>query len=127
MLLTILAMAAALDTASPPDAPVEVRFAPLLKSERGFARLGPVGPFYPQKAAQLGRQGEAVLDCQVASGARLIKCKVRSETPAKYDFGVAARVMADRGRVLAPEEASIGAPISVRVPFALGAPVQVAP
>jgi len=124
VILTVLVMAAALETVA---APVDARFAPLLKSERGFARLGPVGPFYPEKASRRRQEGEVVLDCFVAATGLLTKCKIRSETPAKYDFGVAARVMADRGRVLAPESATVGAPIAVRVPFVLGAPVEVAP
>jgi hypothetical protein len=100
----------------------EVDFTPLLKSERTYARLGPVGPFYPQRAVDARKNGEATLECRTASSGTLERCKVISETPLGFDFGVAARVMADRKRIVAAASLPPGQTIRVRVPFALGAP-----
>jgi hypothetical protein len=102
----------------------EAAFAPLRKSERSYGRLGPVGPFYPQVAVDARKSGEAMLECRAGQSGALERCKVISETPSGFNFGVAARFMADRKRIAA-EGPPPGDTIRVHVPFILGAPAIV--
>jgi hypothetical protein len=111
--------------ASPPI--VEVAFAPLKRSEARYAKLGPAGPYYPQVAANARANGEAILDCEAKEGGILAKCRMISETPWGSGFAPAARIMAERGRILAVTSAPIGQRVLVRVPFVRGAPTAIAP
>ena len=126
MLVAMLAFALAqgAEAAAPPV--YEAVFRPLRKSERSYARLGPVGPFYPQVAADAGRSGEATMSCRVAAGGALEACRPVAEGPLRFNFGVAARVMADRKRIVV-DGASVGETVLVRVPFVLGAPASAEP
>ena len=105
----------------------EASFAPLPKSERQYSKLGPVGPFYPEPAFRAGRSGEATLECKAGGSGVLERCKVMSEAPTGFHFGDAARIMADRKRIHAAGSPPSGETILVRVPFVLGAPVDVEP
>ena len=128
MLLLIVALAATAPAAGSPDRLAQdVIFAPLRRSERSYSSLGPVGPYYPEYAVSAGKNGEAILDCLATTSGVLKRCRIVSETPAGYAFGVAARIMADRRRITAPLPASEGLTVRVRVPFVRGAPVTVAP
>src|SRR4051812_162263 len=77
----------------------EAEFAPLRRSERQYAGLGPAGPFYPEAAARARKNGEAVLQCVAIDGGALKQCRVMSDTPRDLNFGVAARVMSERKRI----------------------------
>lgn len=125
-LLVAAAIAVPAHSASAQTAPAshEAVFVPLTKAERTYAPLGPVGPYYPQVAVEARMSGDAVLECQAGASGALTKCKVVSETPSRYNFGVAARVMAQR---IAAPAVQPGETIRVHVPFALGAPATIAP
>jgi hypothetical protein len=111
----------------------EVAFVPLPSSERRYAALGPVGPFYPQNAVrQKGggvgvTTGEAILECHTGAAGGLDHCKIISEAPTGFDFGVAARVMADRRRIIVENGPPEGEAIRVRVPFTPDVRAKVAP
>lgn len=129
MLVTMMALA----LVQTPEAPAQRQpiydavFRPLKKSERSYARLGPVGPYYPQVAVNARRSGEATLSCRVAAGGELEKCKPVAESPVKSNFAIAARIMADRKRIFVTGAPLVGETILVRVPFVLGAPATVEP
>jgi hypothetical protein len=118
--------------ASPSPPTYEATFKPLPRSEREFAALGPVGPFYPQAAiSQEGGRvkviaGEALLECQIARSGDLDRCKVISATPLTQ-FGYAAKAMASQRRIAVSRGPSEGQIVRVHVPFEIGTPAQVAP
>jgi hypothetical protein len=122
-----LALAQASAAAAPQQPVYEATFRPLKKSEQRFRSLGPVGPYYPERAFRNRTSGEATLSCQVAGGGELENCKRVAETPVDSDFSVAARIMADRKRIFVADAVPEGATILVRVPFVLGAPASVEP
>ena len=112
----------------------DVTFAPLSGSERAYAALGPVGPFYPQRAIrQKGSgfavtNGEAELECRVLADGVLEACKITSETPTGFGFGPAAKTMAERRRILAKDVPPTGEGwIIVRVPFDPKTPAAISP
>jgi TonB family protein len=108
-----------------PVSPVyDAVFAPLKRSEAQYKNLGPVGPWYPERAAQAGRRGGAVIDCVVGEGGRLTKCAVILEKPSNEDFGAAARVMARSGHIMAPPDAPVGQIAHIRVLFDPAMPVE---
>ncbi len=126
ILVALAALAAVVGSEAPvPAAPTryEVTFAPLKKAERTFADIGPVGPYFPERAYRAGRSGEATLRCRVGPSGTLERCTVLSDKPKDYGFGIAARIMADRKRIVAVGSPNEGETILVRVPFSLGAPV----
>lgn len=129
MLVTLMALALAQE----PEALVQQQpvydavFRALKRSERRYARLGPVGPYYPQVAVTGRKSGEAILSCQVAAGGELEKCRPVAENPANFNFAIAARVMADRKHIFITGAPPAGETILVRVPFVLGAPASVEP
>jgi len=120
-------MAVAASDVDDPAIPLieEVRFAPLLKLERVYTGLGPVGPFFPVAAVDARKNGEAVIECRTGRSGELKRCKVIAETPARYDFGAAAVVMAERKRIFAAGDHAPGELVRVRVPFRLGVPAAV--
>jgi hypothetical protein len=69
--------------------------------------------------------GEAVLACRAGETGVLDNCKVVSAS--KPEFGLAARVMANRKRITAIGSPSTGETINVQVPFVVGAPAAVEP
>ncbi|MFL5295284.1 MAG: TonB family protein [Phenylobacterium sp.] len=126
------AAAALLMQAEPPVAaapsPVvfyDAVFEPLKRGEAQYAHLGPVGPYYPDIAARAGQRGGAVIDCLVLEGGRLSKCKVMAEKPNHSNFGDAASLMAERGRIRVGPEAPVGQVVHVRVIFDLTAKAEV--
>ena len=129
-LAALTALSSAQDAADPSGvAPTryEADFTPLPKAERACARLGPVGPFYPQRTVDARRNGEASLECRTASSGTLERCRIISETPSGFDFGAAARVMAGRKRIVIAAPLPPGQTIRVRVAFSLGAADQLPP
>ncbi len=126
--LTALAIAPAeAGKVESPTAVYETTFTPLPKSEGAFAAMGPVGPFYPQAAAKARQSGEAMLKCVSDASGGLSRCKIITETPAGFNFGAAASVLAQRKRISAAGSPPPGKVIRVRVPFVLGSPVTIAP
>jgi TonB family protein len=117
------AMAAALLIQAPGAADPTVRpvydaiFAPLKRSEAQYADLGPVGPYWPERAVREGKGGGAVLDCLVKENGRLAKCKAVGEKPTGWGFEEAALIMAQRGRISIAPDAPVGEVVHVRVVF----------
>ena len=127
MLVTMMLLALAQAPEGTAQQPIyDAAFRPLTKSERSYAELGPVGPYYPQAAANARMSGEATLNCRVAAGGALRKCKPVTEIPKNSNFAVAARIMADRKRIFVTG-APPGETILVRVPFVFGAKATVGP
>ena len=112
-------MAAAMAAAGVEAPAQEAAFAPLKGPERAYARNGPAGPYYPDRAFRAGRNGEAVTECQVGPRRALDKCSLISESPRDFHFGPAALRMAERRHLLAPEGATEGERMRLRTPFVL--------
>jgi hypothetical protein len=130
MLVTLFALALVQGPESAAKQPpiYEAAFRPLRRSERMYAPLGPVGPYYPQVAVDRRKSGDAVLSCQVGESGTLKKCKPVSDNPVNLNFALAARAMANQNRIFVADQALVeGETILVRVPFVLGAPVTVEP
>lgn len=104
----------------------QAEFRPLKKSEKSYAKLGPAGPFYPQRAINARASGHGLIECQVADEGDLTKCKLVSEAPSNTNFAPAARIMAERKRIFV-KGATTGEKILVQVPFVPGTPVEVEP
>lgn len=125
-MLVLLALA----QATPPE-PSELRtfqaeFRPIKKSERTYAKLGPAGPFYPQRAFDARASGHGLIRCQVTDKGDLAKCKPVDEKPSNSNFAPAARIMAERKRIFVTGAAP-GETILVQVPFVLGGPAVIEP
>lgn len=72
--------------------------------------------------------GEAELECRVLAGGVLEACKITSETPTGFDFGPAAKRMAERRRILAKDvPLTREGLIIVRVPFDPKTPATISP
>ena len=111
----------------------EAWFVPLPSSESKFAALGPVGPFFPQGALKQNAgsisvtSGGAVLECVAKAEGVLERCRVVSETPTGFNFGLAAKVLADRRRIFVTGAPPGGEAIGVHVRFDPKMPVTVSP
>jgi TonB family protein len=102
--------------------PNRVVFASSAARDPRYASLGPVGPYYPARAADLGLNGAATLLCTVEAHGGLEDCKVLSEQPARAGFSEAALRMAERRWILAPPPYQAGAVVTVLVPFEIVKP-----
>lgn len=77
-MLTLMLMAAGLGQAvgapSEQMPAYEASFRPLRKSERNYQKLGPAGPFYPERAHKAGSSGDwsAGIDQALARRARRV-------------------------------------------------------
>lgn len=71
--------------------------------------------YYPEQALRLGVSGRVTLDCQANDDGTLSDCRLLSEFPKGYDFGVAALRMAKVQ--LAPWSGPTGGRVSVPVDF----------
>lgn len=101
-------------------APQEVEFS----SGVGDSRAGPAGPYEPDRAMRQAVNGVAVIACKVKPDRDLYACKVVSETPRDYGFGVAATNLAEEHAIRAPALANnaawtAGMIVQFRVPFIL--------
>jgi len=130
MLVSVMLLLALAEAVPPPEPQqlktFQAEFRPLKRSERSYARLGPPGPFYPQRASDARASGYGLIQCQVADDGDLTKCKLINETPWNSNFAPAARIMAERKRIFVTG-ATPGETILVQVPFVLGAPATVEP
>lgn len=104
----------------------QAEFRPLKKSEKSYTKLGPAGPFYPQRAFDARVSGYGLIKCEVVDEGDLTKCKLVNETPLNSNFAPAARIMAARKRIFVTG-ATTGEMILVQVPFVLGGPAMVEP
>lgn len=125
-LIVLLAFGQVATSDAQPPKTFQAEYRPLKRSERDYARLGPAGPFYPQRAFDARVSGDGLIKCQVADEGRLTKCKLVDETPWNSNFAPAARILAERKRIFVTGAAT-GETILVRVPFVLGAPAEVEP
>ncbi len=65
-----------------------------------FPDSGALAEYYPGKAIDDNRTGQAQVECTVLDAAGHISCVLLSETPAGYGFGDATvRVVQDKGRI----------------------------
>lgn len=130
-MFTVLVMAMALgqatDDGSQQQQVYDAAFRPLRKSERSYAKNGPAGPYYPQRAYDARSSGSAIIRCRLAEGGELEACKPIAELPTNSNFAIAARIMADRKRIYVDGRPPVGQTVLVRVPFVLGAPAAVDP
>lgn len=79
----------------------EVRFP---HASRDSGALGPVGPYYPERAYELRRGGAAAIACHVAKDGALNDCVVVKET-GTLGFGDASLKMAQRRWIVAAPKA----------------------
>lgn len=78
--------------------------------------------YYPQRAMTLGKEGRAVIKCNVTPELTLIDCAVVSETPADFGFGAAAINLSRLFRMkprTASGEATAGAQVTIPIAFKL--------
>lgn len=71
------------------------------RSPGRYAKLGPVGPYYPERAARLGVGGTALIECAITGAGALDDCRIVEETPRNIGFGDAALKMAQARWVVA--------------------------
>ena len=102
------------------DPPPPPERAPVFQTASGQYRyLGGPGPYWPERAARMGIEGEAVIDCRTSDKGALSSCIVVSETPSEAGFSDAALRMAQkRWMTVAPLDVA-SAWVRVRVPFRL--------
>lgn len=92
------------------------------KAPGGYAELGPVGPYYPERAARMGAQGYAILACHLAKTGALSGCTVIAQEPKDFGFSEAALKMVERKLLTAAPLVVDGVPLEdevvrVQVPF----------
>jgi TonB family protein len=90
-----------------------------------YADLGPVGGYYPERAARLRMQGRAVIQCRAAADGRLSACQPVEESPTDWGFSEASLRMAQTGWITAAPRLADGQPVDgelvrLQVPFKLG-------
>jgi TonB family protein len=114
----------------PPTIDIPLRFEPPMRTTQaifgkipgGYAELGPAGPYYPERAMRLNKQGYAVLACHLAKTGRLSDCTVVDEAPADFGFRYAALKLVERRLLTAAPRLVDGVPledeiVQVVVPF----------
>lgn len=97
----------------------EVVFHPTTQT---YAALGPVGPYFPDRATRNNVEGVAVIQCHAAADGRLSQCVAVSAAPADWGFDDAALKMAQKGWITAAPRLENGQPVDaevvrVEVPF----------
>jgi TonB family protein len=97
----------------------EVVFHPTTKT---YDALGPVGPYFPDRAARNNVEGVAVIQCRAAADGALTQCVPISAAPAGWGFEDASRIMAQRHWITAAPRLENGQPVDgevvrVEVPF----------
>ncbi|WP_374577269.1 energy transducer TonB [Phenylobacterium sp. J367] len=76
-----------------------------------WASLGPIGPYYPERAERLRVDGEARIDCRVLADNRLDQCRAVAAGPPGWGFDEASiRAAADGWIVAGPEPAGVKPP-----------------
>jgi len=95
----------------PGGAVVPLRFIPALptppmrsavfKKSSAYARYGPAGPYFPDRAAREGVTSVALVDCRVGEAGQLRECEVADVLRPEYGFGFAALKMAEQGWMVA--------------------------
>src|SRR4051812_4030087 len=117
-LVSVMAMAPgqATDGISQQQQIYDAAFRPLRKSERSYAKNGPAGPYYPQRAYDARSSGSAIIRCRLVAGGELEACEPIAELPTKSNFAIAARVMADRKRIYIDGNPPPAEAVLVRVP-----------
>jgi TonB family protein len=114
---------------------IPIRFAPpepgdaVLRREvvfnvttKGYAELGPVGPYFPDRAVRNSVEGVAVIQCRAAADGRLTQCISVSAMPKDWGFDYAALRMALKGWITAAPRLENGQPVDgetvrIEVPF----------
>jgi TonB family protein len=119
MLMPLLLAAAPIAALAQEPAALAVRFA---EPKAGYRQLGPVGPYYPQVAAQQRVTGSALIECKVGQNSVLRRCKVEQETPQGVFFGAAALRMAQTNWITAADAPPAGARARFLVPFEFAPP-----
>lgn len=127
VLTVALALGQAANGAPQEQQAYEAAFRPLRKSERTYAKAGPAGPYYPQRAYDARRSGSAIIRCRLVPGGELRACKPIAESPTNSDFAAAARAMAEQKRIYIDGDPPAADAVLVRVTFAFGAPATVEP
>lgn len=130
-MLTIMLMAAGMGQAAgsaPEQIPAyEASFRPLRKSERTYAKNGPAGPYYPQRAHDAASSGAGIIRCKLVAAGELRACQPVAELPRDSDFAHAARALAQGKRIFIDGDPPPAEAVLVKVPFQFGAPALVEP
>ena len=69
----------------------------VVKTDPRYRQLGAAGPYYPERAVRMNVHGYAVIACHVAPDQSLADCRILTEAPADFGFGIAAVYMAKNG------------------------------
>ena len=90
----------------------------------GYRDLGLAGPYYPDRAARSGVEGEVLMDCKVMGSDTFDSCAIVSVAPQDMGFDDAARAMVRRGYLKpGPPPANVAPPADgvwrFRIPFEL--------
>jgi TonB family protein len=87
---TVLALvfASAALAQSPEPSPFDTRLAP--QAPVSIPYTPPVSAYYPDRAQRMNISGSVLIDCAADAQGGLSDCKVLSETPEGWDFGLAA-------------------------------------
>ncbi len=92
-----------------------------------YRQNGVAGPYYPERAARMGLQGGAALECLLLANGALTKCRVLVEKPPGSGFGDASLKMAESRWMTAKPTIAEGHPLAeetvdVLVPFVFRKP-----
>lgn len=100
------------------------RAEPIFKKMANYEQYGAPGPYYPERAVQVGQQGGAALECVLRSSGALDLCHVLVEKPGNMGFGDASLKMAEKRWMTTTPSVIDGHPVAdemvdVIVPFVL--------
>ncbi|MBS0334508.1 MAG: energy transducer TonB [Proteobacteria bacterium] len=89
-----------------------LREAVFTQAKKGYERLAPAGPYWPERALRVGAQGMAQVDCRVTADNHLKDCKIADDVPVGMGFVFATLKMAQAGWMMAgPPPAGVAAPV----------------
>ncbi len=84
-------------TVSADPASVESTTPLIFERDSRYQGIGPSGPYFPEKALRTNVGGFALLSCTADAKGNRHQCKVQTESPTGYAFGIASLTMARDG------------------------------